>query len=75
MNYYLIKINNLHYGKHNENGRIIDFRYIDNIDAYYLIKKIAYKSKKGVEYATRQLMKEKGLKKQDIKIITLTEAV
>jgi len=46
MNYYLIKIGNLHYGKHNENGRIIDFRYLDYMGAYYLIKEIGYKSKK-----------------------------
>lgn len=65
--YYLIKINNLFYGKENSiNGRILDIRYIDEKDLMYLVEEIGYTTEAGVKKAYKKLIEE--FKKQNRKI-------
>lgn len=74
--YYLIKIKNLYYGKHNINGRIIDPKHCsDKMLLYYTIKEIGYTTKQGAKKAAQQLQKEKHLQNKEIMIQCLYEAV
>lgn len=57
---FLIKVNNLYYGKENSlNGRIIDPRYIDKSMLKYIVYENSYKTKQGAINGAKKLQKEK----------------
>lgn len=65
--YYLIKINDLFYGKENNtHGRILNIKYIDKIDLMYLVEEIGYTTEAGVKKAYKKLLED--FKKQNKKI-------
>lgn len=65
--YYLIKINNLFYGKENNiHGRILNPQYCDTIDLMYLIEEIGYTTEQGAKKAYKKLVE--NFKKQNKKI-------
>ena len=72
---YLIKVNDVYYGKKdNINGRIIDPRYIpDKNDLYYIVKEGGYKTKSAAIKAAQQLQKEKTTAKISLQALTFTE--
>ncbi len=61
MTVYLIKVNNLYYGKENStNGRILNIPYYpDENLLMYTVKEIAYKTKQAAIKAAQKLQKEK----------------
>lgn len=62
--YFLIKINDLFYGKENSpHGRILDIRYIDKNDLMYLVEEIGYTTENGVKKAYKKLLED--FKKQN----------
>lgn len=76
MTIYLIKVDNLYYGKiNNTYGRIINPSYfIDTNILYLTVKKIGYKTKSAAIKAAKQLQKEKENSKISIQGLILEEA-
>lgn len=57
---YLIKVNDLYYGRENaKNGRILRVETTEDVDLPYIVQDISYKTKKGAEKAAKKLQKEK----------------
>jgi len=57
---YLIKVNDLYYGKENSiNGRIIDPKYIEKDLLKYIVYENSYKTKQGAINGANKLQKEK----------------
>lgn len=55
---YLIKVNDLYYGREDAiNGRIINPMYIDKDMIYYIVKENSYKTKQGAIKAAKKLEK------------------
>lgn len=68
---YLIKVNNLYYGRENSiNGRILRVETIEDCMFPYIIKDISYKTKEGAKKAARKIQKQK----KDVKI-TIEEII
>lgn len=72
---YLVKVNNLYYGKiNNIYGRIIDpSYYIDDNILYLTVKELAYKSKKAAIKAAQQLQKDNPIAKISIQTLFFNE--
>lgn len=75
MTIYLIKVDNLYYGKiNNIYGRIINpSQFIDENVLYLTVKEIAYKTKSAAIKAAKQLQKEKENSKISIQGLILKE--
>lgn len=57
---YLIKVNDIYYGRENSiNGRIINPMYIDKDMLYYVVKENAYKTKTAAIKGAEKIKKEK----------------
>lgn len=76
MTIYLIKVDDLYYGKiNNIYGRIINpSQFIDENVLYLTVKEIAYKTKSAAINAAKQLQKEKENSKISIQGLILKEA-
>lgn len=60
MKIFLIKVNDLYYGKENTtNGRILNVATTDKDLLPYIVKEIGYKTEKGALKAAKKLQKEK----------------
>lgn len=58
---YLIKVDNLYYGKGNAiNGRILSVSTTDDKMLPYIIKEMAYKTKQGAIKGAQKLKKEQN---------------
>ena len=75
MTIYLIKVDNLYYGKiNNTYGRIINpSHFIDTNILYLTVKEIGYKTKSAAIKAAKQLQKEKENSKISIQGLILEE--
>ncbi len=72
MNYYLININNLYYGKENSiNGRILIINRYDKNELYYIIQEIGYKTLQGAKKAYNKLKKQYKEENKKIKNISI----
>lgn len=70
---YLVKVNDLYYGKkNNTQGRILRVETIEDSMLPYIVKEISYKTKKAAIIAAKKIQVEKPTAKVSIQGIEFT---